>query len=64
MKIRTIQSAYEAIKAADPETAITLCAIRRAITEGDIPARRIGNGKGWKYMVDLDQVVRYFGGES
>lgn len=61
-RIRTIQGCYNEIKAKDPDTAITLRAIRRAISEGDIPSRRIGSGKGWKYLVDLDEVITYFSG--
>lgn len=61
-RIRTIQGCYEEIKAADPCTAITLRAIRRAVSEGDIPSRRIGSGKGWKYLLDVDEVMSYFCG--
>lgn len=61
-RIRTIQGCYEEIKAADPNTAITLRAIRRAVSEGDIPSRRIGSGKGWKYLLDVDEVMSYFCG--
>lgn len=63
-KIRTIQGAFQEIKAADPDSAITLCAVRRAVTEGDIPARRVGSGKGWKYFVDLEEVMQYFAGDE
>ena len=61
-RVRTIQGAYEEIKAADPNTGITLRAIRRAVSEGDIPSRRIGSGKGWKYLLDVDEVMSYFCG--
>ena len=63
-RIRTITSAYNEIKADDPGTGITLRAIRRAVSDGDIPSRRIGAGKGWKYLVDLDEVVTYFCGRD
>lgn len=62
MKIRTIQGAFDEIRASDPGTAITLTAIRRAVSEGDIPSRRVGSRGGWKYFVDLDKVIQYFGG--
>ena len=63
-RIRSIQSAYDEIKAADPNTGITLSAIRRAVSTGEIPSRRIGARGGYKYMVDLDNVIVYFtGGE-
>lgn len=63
-KIRTIQAAFEYIKAADPDTCITPTAIRRAVTTGEIPSRRIGSRGGYKYMVDADLVVAYFCGEG
>ena len=54
-RIRTIQGAFDEIRAADPDSAITLCAIRRAVTEGDIPSRRVGSGRAWKYFIDLEK---------
>ena len=63
-KVRTIQGCYEEIKAADPNTGITLSAVRRAVTAGEIPSRRIGSRGGYKYMVDLDLVVAYCSGEG
>ena len=63
-RIRTIKGCYDEIKSQDVNTAITLRAIRRAVSEGDIPSRRIGSGKGWKYLVDLDEVVSYFSGSE
>lgn len=63
-RIRTIQGAYEEIKVADPNTGITLSAIRRAVTTGEIPSRRIGSRGGYKFMVDVDKVITYFSGEE
>lgn len=63
-KIRTIQSAYEEIVKADPGTCITLSAIRRAVSTGEIPSRRIGAKGGYKYMVDLDLIEAYFTGSE
>lgn len=62
-RVRTIQGCYDEIRREDPGTAITLRAIRRAVSEGDIPSRRIGSGKGWKYLVDLNEVLSYFCGD-
>lgn len=59
-KIRTINQTFDAIKHADPETAISRHAIRQAVLSGDIPSRRAGQ----KFLIDLDQVLRYFGGED
>lgn len=63
-RVRTIQGAYNEIKAADPGTDITLTAIRRAVSSGEIPSRRVGARGGWKYYVDLDKVIEYFTGEG
>lgn len=63
-KVRTIKGCYEAIMQCDPESAITMSAIRRAVINGDIPSRRVGSGKQKKYLVDLDLVMEYFGGVS
>lgn len=57
-KIRTIKAAYEEILSVDPDTCITLRAIRRAVSEGDIPSIRMGV----KYLVCLDEVTDYFSG--
>lgn len=63
-RVRTIQGAYKEIKEADPNTSITLSAIRRAVSTGEIPSRRIGAKGGYKYMVDLDLIEAYFTGSE
>ena len=63
-KIRTIQDAYNEIKTEDPGSSITLSAIRRAVTAGEIPSRRVGSRGGWKYYVDLEKVMEYFCGSE
>lgn len=63
-KIRTIQGCLEEIKKSDPDSAITLTAIRRAVSEGDVPSQRVGSGKQKKYLIDLDILLDYFGGGS
>lgn len=55
-RLRTMKTAYEEIKKMDPGTAITEWAIRRAVTEGYIPSRRVGN----KYVFNLDTLIDYF----
>ena len=40
----------------DPGTAITEWAIKRAVTEGYIPSRRVGK----KYVFNLDTLIDYF----
>ena len=49
-KYRTIQQAYECIKAQDADTAITYHALRQLVVSGQIPSMRIGK----KYVIDLD----------
>ena len=49
-KYRTIQQAYECIKALDADTAITYHALRQLVVSGQIPSMRIGK----KYVIDLD----------
>lgn len=63
-RIRTIKAAHQEILAADPHSCITERMIRRAAVEGAIPTRRIGTGRQAKYMLDLDELLAYFGGES
>ena len=56
VKLRTMETAYQAIKEMDPETAITRWAIRQAVTGGYIPSRRVGS----KYLFNLDTLLDYF----
>ncbi len=58
-KLRTMKTAYEEIIKMDPGTAITEWAIRKAVTEGYIPSRRVGN----KYVFNLDALLDYFEGK-
>ena len=51
-----METAYQEIKEMDPDTAITKWSIRRAVTEGYIPSRRVGN----KYVFNLDTLLDYF----
>ena len=39
IKMRTMETAYQAIKEMDPDTAITRWAIRQAVSGGYIPSR-------------------------
>ena len=49
-KYRTIQQAFECIKALDAETAITYHALRQLVVSGQMPSMRVGK----KYLIDLD----------
>lgn len=55
MRIRTIKSAVEDIKAADPKSAVTEYMVRKLCTNDEIPF--IMSGK--KYLVDIDVVKEY-----
>ena len=54
-KYRTIQQAYECIKALDKETAITLHALRQMVVSRQIPSVRVGK----KYLIDLDGLAGF-----
>lgn len=53
---RTIKSAYEEVKALDPNTALTEYRIRQVVTSGEIPSRKAGA----KYIFSLDDLMNYF----
>lgn len=55
-KIRTIKKALEEIRNEDPGTSITEYAIRNAIWNGEIRAKKVGV----KNLVDVEEVKRYF----
>lgn len=56
-RMRTAGGAMKEIKALDPNTEITECAIRRAIKRGEV--RSVSNGV--KRLVNLDELLDYFG---
>lgn len=58
-RMRTIQEAYAWVKETDPNTALTLHAIRRLVTTGKIPSTTIGV----KYLINLDVLEAYLAGE-
>lgn len=53
---RTVRGTVEYIRKMDPESIITEYAVRQAIRDGAIPARRVGN----RYVIDVYKVIRYF----
>ena len=57
-RIRTLADAAAYFKAADPETAITKTAIRRAVVDELVPSMKVGK----KWLVSLDALERYFSG--
>ncbi len=58
-RIRTIERAFEEIRRTDPDTCITKHFIKNLIIEGEIPYRKTGN----RYLIDVDEVIRYAQGE-
>lgn len=53
MRMRTIPKAFEAVKQADPDTDLTLRALRRMVSNGEIPVVRISN----KVLINLDLLL-------
>lgn len=59
-RMRTLTEAVTAIRAADPETALTRSALRRLVVTGAVPSVRVGT----KYLLDLDALDAYLAGEQ
>ncbi len=59
-RIRTVNTAFEEIKAKDPNSAITKAAIRRLLSNGIIPSINIGN-KVIFNMDDLENILAEVG---
>lgn len=57
-KLRTIQRAYDEIKAQDPNTCISTNLIRQIILNGKIPSTKTGG----KYLFDLNDLMNYLKG--
>ena len=55
MKMRTLPEAVAILREQDPETAVTLSALRRAVKTGAVPAVMIGT----KALVDMDKLETY-----
>ena len=51
--MRTIPKAFEEIKQSDPDTNLTLRALRRMVNNGEIPAVKISN----KVLINLDLLL-------
>lgn len=57
-RMRTIPKAYEEVKRADPNTSLTLRALRRMVNSGEIPCVMVGA----KRLVDLDLLFDFLSG--
>lgn len=55
MMIRTIDKAYDEIKARDPETALSRELVRQMIKHDMVPSLKVGNRK----LVDVDVLQEY-----
>lgn len=54
-RMRKIRDCCHLLKQEDPETALTLCALRRLVHDGTIPSTNAGR----KVLVDYDQLLAY-----
>lgn len=55
VKLRLISDAFSQLKQDDPDTAITLCALRRMVRAGDIPTVRVGR----KALINYDMLLQH-----
>lgn len=53
--MRIIKNIYEDIKRNDPDTAITMCGLRRMVQTGVIPSVQVGR----KRLINADTVMDY-----
>lgn len=54
-KMRLIKDVYNDIKENDPDTAITMCGLRRMVQMGVIPSVQVGR----KRLINADTVMDY-----
>lgn len=59
-RMRTLEQAFDCIKAADPETCLTKYGLRQAVLTGKVPSVRCGK----KYLIDLQRLEDYLQGSS
>ena len=55
LPMRTLKQAYEAIRATDPESALTMTALRRLAVSGILTTVKAGS----KYLLNLDMLQEY-----
>lgn len=58
-RMRLLKQAYEEIVAADPDTALTMTALRRIVLSGVIPTVYSGR----KRFINMDALLKYLNGE-
>ncbi len=54
-KLRTIDKAVDELKKADPDTALTVWALRQLVKNGAIPVLKVGN----KQLVSMEAVENF-----
>lgn len=57
-RMRTLPQAVKEMKEKDPQTCITLNALRQWVKSGEVPSRKIGKN----YLVNLDELERFYRG--
>lgn len=60
MRMRTLPEAVKAILQDDPESAVTLTALRRMVKQGKIPFVEMGT----KRLIDVDCLPEYLAGHT
>lgn len=55
-RIRTINQTVKLLRELDPETAITEKTLRRAVRDGELPHRQVGN----RTLLNVDVVCQYY----
>lgn len=59
-RMRTLEQAFAAVKAADPETCLTKYGLRQAVLTGKVPSVKCGK----KYLLDLDALQEWLQGST
>ena len=54
-RMRTIPKAYKEIKALDPETSLSMRALRRLVSDGQIPTVKVAN----KVLINFDLLIQW-----
>ena len=60
MRMRTLPEAIKVIREEDPESALTLWALRRMVKQGKIPFVEMGT----KRLIDVDRLPEYLAGHT
>lgn len=57
-RMRGLQQAADELKKLDPETAITITALRRLVKQGAIPSIKVGK----KVLINMDNLTNFMNG--